>query len=158
MKPFDSVRSFQLCHSDAKKGDEQGVIQSLRTIAQSNDCILDNSIIDILSHFCVLFLLFNSITSSHPSWELNPMHVTRNTCSICHSPMPKHRLSDTNRSRLLHSIDDMARILSLLSSFQTLPSRVEISSMRSNNASPLSLPSMSLWMVQMSVSQTPTSI
>ncbi|KAK8819899.1 hypothetical protein WA538_002002 [Blastocystis sp. DL] len=36
------------------------------------------------------------------------MRVTRNTCSICHFPMPKHRLSETNRSRLLHSIDLMA--------------------------------------------------
>ena len=57
MKPFDSVGNHASFHSDAEKGDEQGVIQSLRTIAQTNDYILDNGIIDILSRFCVLFLL-----------------------------------------------------------------------------------------------------
>ena len=113
MKPFDSVGNHASFHSDAEKGDEQGVIQSLRTIAQTNDYILDNGIIDILSRFCVLFLLLLLLTPSHPSWELTPMRVTRNTCSICHSPMPKHRLSETNRSRLLHSIDLMAPFLFL---------------------------------------------
>ena len=147
MKPFDSVGNHASFHSDAEKGDEQGVIQSLRTIAQTNDYILDNGIIDILSRFCVLFLLLLLLTPSHPSWELTPMRVTRNTCSICHSPMPKHRLSETNRSRLLSSS----------SSLQTLPSHEVNSSMPSNNSSPPFLPSMSWSMAPMSVSQTPTS-
>ena len=157
MKPFDSVGNHASFHSDAEKGDEQGVIQSLRTIAQTNDYILDNGIIDILSRFCVLFLLLLLLTPSHPSWELTPMRVTRNTCSICHSLMPKHRLSETNRSRLLHSIDLMARLLSSSSSLQTLPSHEVNSSMPSNNSSPPFLPSMSWSMAPMSVSQTPTS-
>ena len=144
MKPFDSVGNHASFHSDAEKGDEQGVIQSLRTIAQTNDYILDNGIIDILSRFCVLFLLLLLLTPSHPSWELTPMRVTRNTCSICHSLMPKHRLSETNRSRLLHSIDLMARLLSSSSSLQTLPSHEVNSSMPSNNSSPPFLLSM-LW-------------
>lgn len=157
MKPFDSVGNHASFHSDAEKGDEQGVIQSLRTIAQTNDYILDNGIIDILSRFCVLFLLLLLLTPSHPSWELTPMRVTRNTCSICHFPMPKHRLSETNRSRLLHSIDLMARLLSSSSSLQTLPSHEVNSSMPSNNSSPPFLPSMLWSMAPMSVSQTPTS-
>lgn len=157
MKPFDSVGNHASFHSDAEKGDEQGVIQSLRTIAQTNDYILDNGIIDILSRFCVLFLLLLLLTPSHPSWELTPMRVTQNTCSICHSPMPKHRLSETNRSRLLHSIDLMARLLSSSSSLQTLPSHEVNSSMPSNNSSPPFLLSMLWSMAPMSVSQTPTS-
>ncbi|KNB42698.1 hypothetical protein JH06_4734 [Blastocystis sp. subtype 4] len=79
------------------KGDEQGVINTLRDLMKTDHVVLDSSVISSLQQFCVL----------NTSWELNEMRISRNHCSCCHHLLTKQVLTEQERQKLCKSIEGM---------------------------------------------------
>lgn len=97
---------------DASKGDEKGVIQTIRDMILTDKYIFDQSIISTLQQFCILyFLLYFVLLYRNPSWELKEMKIHKNKCTVCSEELTKLQLSESQRNALCTSLDLMASML-----------------------------------------------
>lgn len=93
---------------DAKKGDDQQVISTIRDMAKTDRYITDPSVIDAIQQFCssFFFILLFSLYRN-PSWKLEPSFIQSSICKKCKSPLKLFPLSMTDRSHLLDCLDDL---------------------------------------------------